>query len=86
MKRTAWRRRFLLGLGLASIGALVTLLDRASERAPVVAHGRTQALESDAYFYSEVAPVRDFLENDGRYSLAGGRARPAPAGPAPERP
>lgn len=86
MKGGKRRRLMLLGLGLGSIVALAALLDRASEKAPVVAHGRTRALESDAYFYSEVAPVRDFLEKDGRYAPAGERGRPAPVGPGPERP
>ena len=86
MKRRRHRRLALLGLGLATLGALVALLDRASEAMAVVAHGRAQALESDAYFYSEVAPVRDFLEEDGRFALAGDRGGSDPIGPGSEGP
>jgi hypothetical protein len=55
-----------LGLGLM-LAAVVVLHQASSSASDVVAQGRTQGLESDAYFYSEVSDVRAFLREGGRY-------------------
>ena len=57
-----------LVLGLGLMVAAVVALHHASSSAPeVVAQGRMQGIETDAYFYSEVSDVRAFLHEDGRY-------------------
>ena len=72
----ALRRWMGLVLGLALMAVTVLVLDRASSSAgEVLASSRTQGLESDAYFYTEVSDVRAFLVDEGRW----GTSRPAPS-------
>jgi hypothetical protein len=65
-------------LGLALMAVTVVALDRASSSASdVLAQSRMQGLESDAYFYTEVSDVREFLDDEGRYGAP--RLAPSPA-------
>ena len=75
-----------LVLGLALMAAAVVVLHRTSAASDtvwaVLAHSRTQGLETDAYFYTEVGAVRSFLDERGRYGspLTGAPPSPDPAG------
>ena len=54
-----------------ALAVAVTALHHASSSAgEVVAQSRSQGLESDAYFYTEVSAVRAFLDDQGRYGAA----------------
>jgi len=73
------RRWMALVLGLALVAVTVVALDRASSSAgDVLAQSRTQGLESDAYFYTEVGDVRAFLDDEGRYGAPRLARSPAP--------
>jgi hypothetical protein len=50
------------------MGAAVLALHHASAAlGPVVAQSQARGVEADAYFYSEVGDVGEFLEKAGRY-------------------
>ena len=68
MRRSGLRRWAALALGLASMAVAVVALHRASSStSDVVVQSRAQGLESDAYFYTEVSDVGEFLGDRGRY-------------------
>jgi len=79
MRGGALRRWMGLVLGLTLMAVTVVALDRATPSAgDVLAQARTQGLESDAYFYTEVGDVRAFLDDEGRYGAPRLARSPAP--------
>jgi hypothetical protein len=59
-----------LALGLAVMALAVAALGRAGSSAGgLLAHSRMRELESDAYFYTEVGDVREFLGGGDRRRL-----------------
>ena len=68
MSRSGLRRWGALAVGLASMAVAVVALHHASSSASeVLVQSRAQGLESDAYFYTEVSDVGEFLGERGCY-------------------
>ena len=62
------RRWTRLALGLLGMGLAVLALNVAGGSAgPVIEESRQRDLEADAYFYTEVSDVSEFLGEEGRY-------------------
>jgi hypothetical protein len=57
-----------LFLGLFAIACIVVGLDHLGGKVTQIEHNRQLDLEVDAYFYTEVADLEEFLDNrNGRY-------------------
>ena len=58
-------------LGLSALISLMVGLDYLSGEVTQIQHNRQLDVEVDAYFYSEVGELEEFLDDTkGRYSLA----------------
>ena len=56
-------------LGLCVLVSLVVGLDSLGGKVNQIQHNRQLDVEVDAYFYSEVGDLEEFLDESGRYSL-----------------
>ena len=73
MSRSGLRRWGALAVGLASMAVAVVALHHASSStSDVLVRSRAEGVETDAYFYSEVGDVGEFLDDEGRYRGRGG--------------
>jgi hypothetical protein len=58
----------LLILSLGAVFCFVIVLNLLSSRVAVIENNRIQGLEADAYFYTEVGDLEDFLDEvNGKY-------------------
>jgi len=62
------RKGLMLSWGLGAVFCFVLLLNLLSTRFAMIDSSRDQGLEVDAYFYTEVGDLKDFLDDDnGKY-------------------
>ena len=63
-------RVLLLLLGLGSVGLFLVGAHLLSDRFSLIERNRRSGIEADAYFYSEVGDLREFLDDEnGRYGV-----------------